>query len=135
VSLSGIDLFILTSFLAGILFLGTFFRKPVNTSKDYFLAKKMLLWWVHDTWQEFGMHLGIALSHALNILGPGIIIIGGSLSNAYDLFSQVMKETLMAHINPVHRERIKLVKAKLGDKAGFIGAACLVMENLRLKDA
>jgi len=48
---------------------------------------------------------------------------------------ELMKEILMTHINPVPRERIKPVEVKLGDMAGFICPACLVITNLRLKDA
>ncbi len=79
------------------------------------------------TWEEFGKHLGISLSFAVNILDPGVIIVGGSLSNAYDLFSGKMIETMNANINPMPRENIKVVKAMLGDNAGFIGACCLVI--------
>ena len=82
------------------------------------------------TWEEFGYHLGLALAYVVNILDPEVIIIGGSLSNAYTFFSKKMIETLHKNINPVPRENLKIEIATLGENAGFIGAACLVlMEN------
>ena len=80
-----------------------------------------------ETWEEFGMHLGKALSYAVNLLDPEVIIIGGSLGNAYDVFSGKMIETLNNYICPIPRSRLKVVKAKLGGNAGFIGAACLMV--------
>jgi len=85
-----------------------------------------------QTWEEFGSHLGTALSYAVNILDPAIIIVGGSLSNAYELFSPKMTEVLMRSINKIPQENIKIVKAGLGNYAGFIGAACLVLQESRL---
>ncbi len=81
------------------------------------------------TWEEFGMHLGVALSYAVNILDPEVIIVGGSLSNAYDLFSEKMIGTLNKNINPIPRENIRIIKAKLGNNAGLIGACCLVLQE------
>ncbi len=41
-----IDTFIIIFYLAAILAFGLFFRKYVSTTEDYFLAGKMLPWWV-----------------------------------------------------------------------------------------
>jgi len=34
---------------------------------------------------------------------------------------------LRKHINPIPAQRLKVVPAQLGDNAGLIGAACLVL--------
>ena len=44
-SLNIIDYIIIAFYLAGILFLGVYFRKFVHTTKGYFLAGKMLPFW------------------------------------------------------------------------------------------
>ncbi|MDZ7260900.1 MAG: ROK family protein [candidate division KSB1 bacterium] len=82
-----------------------------------------------DTWKEFGHHLGKALAYMVNILDPDVGIIGGSLSKAYDLFEEEMFQTLRRYINPNPLEHVRILKAQLGDQAGFIGAACLVLES------
>jgi len=77
-------------------------------------------------WIEFGEHLGVALSYAVNVVDPEIIIIGGSISKNFNLFSESLDKTLRKHINPIPAQRLKVVPAQLGDNAGLIGAACLV---------
>jgi len=42
----GIDLFIVVAYLIAIPIFGVYFRKYVKTEEDYFLAGKMLPWWV-----------------------------------------------------------------------------------------
>ena len=43
--LSGIDYFVVISYLVGILFLGYYFKNFVSTSEDYFLGGKKLPFW------------------------------------------------------------------------------------------
>lgn len=83
------------------------------------------------TWKEFGEHLGYCIAWCVNILDPGVVILGGSIAKAFDLFSQVMEEFLREHICPVPAEKTKVIKAELGEYAGFIGAASLVLEKKR----
>jgi SSS family solute:Na+ symporter len=46
VNIGGIDLFIVVAYLVAIPVFGIYFRKYVNTEEDYFLAGRMLPWWV-----------------------------------------------------------------------------------------
>jgi len=103
---------------------GTHLEPPEILKK----AKKNYLFAV-TTWNEFGKHLGIALSYVVNVLDPCVIIIGGSLSNAFDFFIGSLKENLTKHIHekPSHYLKIKL--AELGEFAGVIGAASLGIEK------
>lgn len=79
-------------------------------------------------WIQFGAHLGHALSLVVNLLDPEVIIVGGSMSRAFDLFSEKTIEILHQNINPVPREHLKVEQARLGENAGFIGAACLLLQ-------
>lgn len=45
-NIHGIDLFIVVAYLIAIPVFGVYFRKYVNTEEDYFLAGRMLPWWV-----------------------------------------------------------------------------------------
>ncbi|MEI7525053.1 MAG: ROK family protein [Mariniphaga sp.] len=77
-------------------------------------------------WEEFGKAVAFALSWSINLLDPEIVIIGGSISNAFELFYPSLYESLVKTICPVPAQNLKIVKAQLGDNAGFIGAAALV---------
>jgi|WetSurMetagenome_2_1015567.scaffolds.fasta_scaffold00866_10 glucokinase len=82
-----------------------------------------------ETWKEFGKHLAVPISWSINMLDPDIVVIGGSVTNAYSFFKGSMEENLRKWVCPVPAQKTKVVTARLGDYAGFIGAACLVIEN------
>jgi SSS family solute:Na+ symporter len=46
VTIGGIDLFIVVAYLIAIPIFGVYFKKYVKTEEDYFLAGRMLPWWV-----------------------------------------------------------------------------------------
>ncbi|WP_436415173.1 ROK family protein [Petrimonas sp.] len=80
-----------------------------------------------QTWKEFGMHLAVPLSWSINIVDPEVVILGGSIVAAYKYFQEAMESNLRKKLCPVPAEKTKVVLAQLGDNAGFIGAACLVL--------
>lgn len=77
---------------------------------------------------RMGEALGVAIAGFINIFNPEIIVIGGGLSGAWDMFSGSMRETIKARAFRRPAERAKLVRAELGDDAGMIGAASLVFD-------
>jgi glucokinase len=82
-----------------------------------------------QTWNEFGAHLAIPIAWSINIIDPEVVVLGGSISEAYLFFRDSMENHLQKWICPVPAKHTKVIRAKLGDNAGFIGAACLVIEN------
>ena len=81
-----------------------------------------------QTWEQFGEHLAYAISWGINIIDPDIVILGGSIANSMELFAPAMERSLRKNISPLPAEKTKVVKASLGDYAGLIGAACLVLQ-------
>ena len=82
-----------------------------------------------QTWAEFGTHLAVPLAWAINIIDPEIVVLGGSIAAAHAFFKDTMEVNLRKRICSVPAEKTKVVLAQLGDYAGFIGAACLLLEN------
>ncbi len=80
-----------------------------------------------QAWKEFGEHLAVAISWTINILDPEIVVLGGSITAAYPFFKNSMEEKLKKHICRVPAAKTKIVLAQLGEYAGFIGAACLML--------
>ncbi|KPL23663.1 MAG: hypothetical protein AMS23_06370, partial [Bacteroides sp. SM1_62] len=78
--------------------------------------------------EQFGEHLAYAVAWGINTIDPDIVILGGSVANAMDLFAPAMEQHLRKYISPLPAEKTKVVKARLGDHAGLIGAACLVLQ-------
>ncbi|MDR3627567.1 MAG: ROK family protein [Ignavibacteriaceae bacterium] len=81
------------------------------------------------TWEQFGRHLAVPLAWTINLIDPELVILGGSIANAYKFFSPSMEENLRKRICPVPAEKTKIVCAELGANAGFIGAAALAIKE------
>lgn len=75
-----------------------------------------------EIYKKLGKHLGIGLSNIIKILDPEIVILGGGVSNAYNLF---MPSTLAEVKKRMHFAPCRIVKSKL-NSAGAIGAALLI---------
>jgi glucokinase len=82
-----------------------------------------------QTWKEFGAHLAVPIAWSVNFIDPEIVVLGGSITAAYKFFRTSMEENIRKWVCPVPAEKTKVVLAELGDYAGFIGAACLVIES------
>ncbi len=79
-----------------------------------------------EIWQETGFYLGTGLASLINILNPEKIIIGGGVANAGKLIFDPLLKTIKERALPVSWQDTKIVRAKLGEDAGVIGAAMLV---------
>ncbi len=79
-----------------------------------------------QTWNEFGAHLAVPIAWSVNLLDPEVVILGGSVTEAFSFFKDSMEEHLRKWICPVPSKTTRVIPARLGDNAGFIGAACLV---------
>lgn len=76
-----------------------------------------------ETWKIFGEALGYALSYVVNIIDPEIIVIGGSISKAYDCFIDSTQNMLKRYVKGY--SQLKVVRAKHSDLSGIIGAGVL----------
>jgi len=75
---------------------------------------------------QIGRYLGLALANIVNILDPEVIIIGGGVAGASDLFLKQAQTVMNEYTMSTDAKKIKIIKGKLGDKAGAIGATLLV---------
>ncbi len=82
------------------------------------LAEKMF--------EEVGRDLGIAFANIVNLINPEVIIVGGGVVESSDLFLPKIKKTMREYIFSQEAKKIKILKSKLGENAGAIGAALLI---------
>ena len=79
------------------------------------------------SYEELGKFLGLALANIVNLIAPGVIVLGGGAINSSDLFLSTAKKIMRENISSSEaRKNIKILKSKIGKHAGAIGAACLV---------
>ncbi len=81
------------------------------------------------SWKEFGFHLGRIMAHMVNFLDPDAIVVGGSISHAFDLFEEEMRRQVFENINSRPRQHLKILHSRLGEEAAIFGAAALILEN------
>jgi glucokinase len=70
-------------------------------------------------WNSVGEKLGIGISNLINAFDPDVIVLGGGISRAFNLFKNGMNK----EINKRAIRKVPIVKGK--EDSGIIGAACL----------
>jgi glucokinase len=83
-----------------------------------------------EIFRRMGTYLGIAAANIVNTLNPEMIVIGGGVSAAFDLFAQTAREEMARRAFPVPAARCRIVKAECGDDAGLLGAAWLALARV-----
>lgn len=80
-------------------------------------------------WSEFGFHVGKIAAILVNLLDPDVVVIGGSVSHAWQFFQETLIESVYRNITKAPREHVKIEKSSLGENGGLLGAAALLMSN------
>lgn len=79
-------------------------------------------------WKEVGRWLGIAIGGFINVFNPAYLLIGGDMSNAWELFAPTMMHELERTSFPQLIAMAKIQKAQLGNDAGMYGMARAVFD-------
>ena len=79
-------------------------------------------------YRNFACYLGIACANIGSILNPSTIVIGGGVSAAGDFLLDGVRKVYEENSFPQVRTSTKLALATLGNDAGVIGAASLVLQ-------
>ena len=83
-----------------------------------------------EFWDKVGKSIGLALSGIVNLLNLDAVVIGGGVSGAGKVLFKSVKRTILARAMRVQAKNVKILKAKLGNDSGLIGAGYLVRERL-----
>jgi predicted NBD/HSP70 family sugar kinase len=77
-----------------------------------------------------GRSIGEVLAYAVNLLNPGVIAVWGYLAEAEAELLAGIRETVYQRSLPAMTQSLQLVKAQLGDEAGLVGAAVMVVSQI-----
>ncbi len=77
---------------------------------------------------EFGRHLGEAVKAIMYAVDPKAIILGGSVSRAYEFFKESMLETLSTFAYSIALKRIRVIPSST-ENIAILGAAALYLDN------
>ncbi|MFC5359009.1 ROK family protein [Azospirillum himalayense] len=79
--------------------------------------------------EEAGSHLGFALSHLVNLVNPGLVVLGGNLSIVAELVLPTLNAALDEHaLEPLRRD-LRLLVSPLGPDAVPMGGIALAMDG------
>ncbi|MFD8530844.1 ROK family protein [Streptosporangium canum] len=74
-----------------------------------------------------GRALGLAIASATNLCDLDVVTIGGGLSQAGPLLFDPLEAALRDHTRMEFARRVRVVPASLGQDAGLVGAAALIL--------
>ncbi len=77
----------------------------------------------------YGAELAVAVMRALYAFDPEVVVLGGSISSAFDLFEETLRRGLGAFAWPHIVERLTLVPSRM-EQAAILGAAALALDRL-----
>jgi glucokinase len=75
--------------------------------------------------EKEAFYLGVGLANVVNTYNPGLIAMGGGLTNEWDMFYETMIRVMKERALKANTEDLRVVKAALGTDAGIIGAAAV----------
>jgi predicted NBD/HSP70 family sugar kinase len=84
--------------------------------------------------RDAGRNLGEVLAACVNFFNPGVIVIGGDLGAAHEQLLAGVREVTFLRSLPLATGTLRIVPSQLGDRAGMIGAAVLVVEHVLAPD-
>ncbi|MBI9048784.1 MAG: ROK family protein [Anaerolineaceae bacterium] len=79
---------------------------------------------------ESGTLIGLALSSLVNLLNPGLIVLGGGITKSGNLLLSSIRQTVLTRALPFSTRHLRIEYSSLGDKAGVTGAVILAIKNV-----
>ncbi|HKO95602.1 MAG TPA: ROK family protein [Pyrinomonadaceae bacterium] len=83
-----------------------------------------------NVFKRMGSYLGVGIASLVNLLNPEMVVIGGGVANAWQLFEESMLHTIAERSFPAPAKRVKITRAECGDDAGLLGAARLAFVQM-----
>jgi glucokinase-like ROK family protein len=80
--------------------------------------------------RQSGQYIGDVLAGLVNFYNPGMIVIGGGVSNLGDLLLSSIRQSVLNRSLPLATRELLIVFSEIGADAGVIGAINLVMDNI-----
>jgi predicted NBD/HSP70 family sugar kinase len=80
--------------------------------------------------QEAGRTLGVVLATAVSLLNPGVLVLAGDMAETREHYLTGIRESVYRRSLPYTTRNLDIVTTALGEQAGIVGTAVLVMEHV-----
>jgi len=77
--------------------------------------------------KETARYLGIGIANLVNIFNPELVVVGGGLSNLGEMLLKPARQEFKKHALKLPAKSVKIIRAKLRDKSGLMGAVALCL--------
>lgn len=77
-------------------------------------------------------YLAMGVANIVSILNPEMIVLGGGLMQAGDLFIDAIKNRVSTWAQPIAARQVRIELTQLGEDAGLFGAARLALDHSNL---
>jgi glucokinase len=84
-----------------------------------------------EIYTRAGEALGLGVANLISLFDPEVVIIGGGLAAAADLFFDALRDTALRAAQPLAAKQVQIKVSKLGGDANLLGAASLVWTRQR----
>ncbi|HKJ55384.1 MAG TPA: ROK family transcriptional regulator [Nitriliruptoraceae bacterium] len=82
-----------------------------------------------------GRLIGEVLAGAVNLLNPGAIVLGGDVSLAANQLVAGVRERIYERSTVLATHDLRIARSELGDRAGVVGAAVMILESILVPTA
>jgi len=84
-----------------------------------------------NVFKQMARYLAIGISNVNNLLDIHSFIIGGAVSNAFEVFGPFLLDEVKRQVYRISRDTIRIFVSGLGNDAGVYGAAYLGLQRLK----
>ena len=85
--------------------------------------------------RQAGRELGEVLAASVNFFNPSVIVVGGDIGEVHEQLLAGVREFTFQRSLPLATRDLRVVQSRLGDGAGVVGAAIMVIEHVLAPDA
>ena len=76
-----------------------------------------------NIFNRLGQNLGLPISHIINMLDPGVIVLGGGLSSAFNLYKKELKQTIHNNSVVYKNNPCTILESNFKSKSQMVGGA------------
>jgi len=80
--------------------------------------------------EETAHYLGLGIANLVSVLNPEMVVLGGGLMQAGDLFLPTIRRVMPEWAQPVSAQQARIELTQLGEDAGLLGAARLAFDSI-----
>jgi len=84
--------------------------------------------------EEIGDNLGRGVAGIVSLLNPEVVVLGGGLAGAAELILRPVRRAVRKWGQPLATRQVRILRSRLGEDAGILGAARYALLKLEEKD-